>query len=127
MTTGKDACPPEDCGGVWGYQDLRDALADPAHERHEEMLEWLGLQTAAEFDPARFDPEEVNMALGAGEDAKDGRCTAPGRTNEQWPSGGRRRRASVRSGLSVSERRSAAGSGKKRSEALLTGIAAGAP
>jgi hypothetical protein len=67
---GKGACPPEDCGGVWGYQDLRDALAYPAHERHEEMLEWLGLQTAAEFDPARFDPEEVNMVFGAGEDAQ---------------------------------------------------------
>jgi hypothetical protein len=67
---GKGACPPEDCGGVWGYQDLRDALVDPAHERHEEMLEWLDLQTAAEFDPTRFDPEEVNGALGAGDDAQ---------------------------------------------------------
>jgi Plasmid pRiA4b ORF-3-like protein len=67
---GKGACPPEDCGGVWGYQDLRDALADPAHERHEEMLEWLGLQTAAEFDPARFDVEEINGVLGAGEDVQ---------------------------------------------------------
>jgi hypothetical protein len=67
---GKGACPPEDCGGVWGYQDLREALADPAHERHEEMLEWLGLQTAAEFDPVRFDPDEVNRALGASEDAQ---------------------------------------------------------
>ncbi len=67
---GEGACPPEDCGGVWGYQDLRDALADPAHERHEEMLEWLGLQTAVEFDPARFDVEEVNVALGGGEDVQ---------------------------------------------------------
>jgi Plasmid pRiA4b ORF-3-like protein len=67
---GKGACPPEDCGGVWGYQDLCEALADPAHERHEEMLEWLDLQTAAEFDPTRFDPEEVNRALGAGDDAQ---------------------------------------------------------
>lgn len=67
---GKGACPPEDCGGVWGYQDLRDALADLAHERHEEMLEWLGLQTAAELDAARFDVEEVNRALGASEDAR---------------------------------------------------------
>jgi hypothetical protein len=67
---GEGACPPEDCGGVWGYQDLRDALADPAHERHEEMLEWLGLQTAAKFDAARFDVEDVNRALGAGEDAR---------------------------------------------------------
>ena len=67
---GKGACPPEDCGGVWGYEELREALADPAHERHEEMLEWLGLQTAAEFDPARFDVEEVNGALVGGEDVQ---------------------------------------------------------
>lgn len=67
---GKGACPPEDCGGVWGYGDLREALADSAHDQHEEMLEWLGLQTAAEFDPARFDADEVNTALGAGDDAR---------------------------------------------------------
>ncbi|HZL49269.1 MAG TPA: plasmid pRiA4b ORF-3 family protein [Solirubrobacteraceae bacterium] len=66
---GKGACPPEDCGGVWGYEDLREALADSAHEQHEEMLEWLGLQTAAEFDPARFDMDRVKRALGAGDDA----------------------------------------------------------
>jgi hypothetical protein len=69
---GKGACPPEDCGGVWGYEDLCEALANPAHEQHQEMLEWLGLQTAAEFDPARFDAEEVNRALGSGDDARRG-------------------------------------------------------
>jgi hypothetical protein len=68
--TGNGACPPEDCGGVWGYEDLREALADPAHEQHAEMLEWLCLQAAAEFDPARFDVDEVNRALGAGDDAR---------------------------------------------------------
>ncbi len=67
---GKGACPPEDCGGVWGYEDLREVLADPAHERHAEMLEWLCLQAAAEFDPACFDVDEVNRALGGGEDAR---------------------------------------------------------
>lgn len=34
-------CPPEDVGGPWGYQEFREALADPAHERHAEILEWL--------------------------------------------------------------------------------------
>jgi hypothetical protein len=67
---GKGACPPEDCGGVWGYEDLREALADSAHERHEEMLEWLDLQTATEFDPARFDMDRVNRAFGAGDDVR---------------------------------------------------------
>jgi hypothetical protein len=68
--TGNGACPPEDCGGVWGYEDLRKVLADPAHEQHTEMLEWLCLQAVAEFDPARFDVDEVNRALGSGDDAR---------------------------------------------------------
>jgi hypothetical protein len=66
---GKGACPPEDCGGVWGYEHLREVLADPADEEHGEMLEWLGLQAAA-FDPARFDVDEVNRALGSGGNAR---------------------------------------------------------
>jgi hypothetical protein len=37
--TGKGACPPEDCGGVWGYGHLREVLADPTHEEHQDMLE----------------------------------------------------------------------------------------
>jgi hypothetical protein len=61
--TGKGRCPPEDCGGVWGYSDLRETLAQPDHEDHADMLEWLGLETAAEFDPHAFDAEEVNAAL----------------------------------------------------------------
>jgi hypothetical protein len=56
---GKGACPPEDCGGVWGYYDLLDALANPRHERHEELLEWLG----GPFDPEAFDLDEVNRML----------------------------------------------------------------
>ena len=60
---GKGACPPEDCGGPWGYADLRSALADPAHEQHGEQLEWLGLTDASEFDPSWFDVDEVNAAL----------------------------------------------------------------
>ncbi len=67
---GKGACPPEDCGGVWGYERLREVLADPADEEHGEMLEWLGLQAVAEFDPARFGVEEVNRVLGAGDDTQ---------------------------------------------------------
>jgi hypothetical protein len=47
----KGACPPEDCGGRWGYAELKEILADPAHERHQEMLDWLGLPNASGFDP----------------------------------------------------------------------------
>lgn len=54
---GKRACPPEDCGGSWGYETFLEAISDPAHERHYEMLEWVG----GEFDPAAFVPEEVDF------------------------------------------------------------------
>ncbi len=59
---GKRACPPEDCGGVWGYGDLLEVIQDPKHPEHEDMLEWLG----EEFDPEKFDVEAVNKALRRG-------------------------------------------------------------
>lgn len=55
---GARACPPEDCGGAWGYANLLKALADPNNEEHEEMLEWVG-----EIDPEEFDIEAVNRSL----------------------------------------------------------------
>ena len=56
---GKRACPPEDVGGVWGYDDFVEAVKDPNHPEHEDMLEWWG----DDFDPEAFDLEEVNEAL----------------------------------------------------------------
>ena len=32
-------CPPEDCGGPWGYAELLEAIKDPKHERHAELME----------------------------------------------------------------------------------------
>lgn len=52
---GKMACPPEDCGGVWGYQEMLDILKDPKHEEYEETVEWMG----EDFDPERFKPQDV--------------------------------------------------------------------
>ena len=52
---GEMQCPPEDCGGPWGYVRFLDALADPDHEEHEEYLTWIG----GSFDPWAFDPEDV--------------------------------------------------------------------
>ncbi len=51
LVAAKGACPPEDCGGRWGYTELKEILADPGHERHREMLDWLGLPDASAFDP----------------------------------------------------------------------------
>lgn len=60
---GRRAGPPEDCGGIWGYEDLVQILADPTHEDHVERLEWLGLDSAGQFDPDAFDLAGVNTAL----------------------------------------------------------------
>jgi Plasmid pRiA4b ORF-3-like protein len=57
--TGKRNCPPEDCGGVWGYADFLEAIKDPQHPEHDELLEWVG----EEFDPEAFDLVGLNEAL----------------------------------------------------------------
>jgi hypothetical protein len=44
-------CPPEDCGGSWGYMDMLAAIRDPAHERHSEYIGSLG----SDFDPGIVD------------------------------------------------------------------------
>jgi len=56
---GKGACPPEDCGGAWGYAELLSILADPEDPEHEERLEWLG----GTWDAAAFDLEATNRRL----------------------------------------------------------------
>ncbi|MDR1079789.1 MAG: plasmid pRiA4b ORF-3 family protein [Deltaproteobacteria bacterium] len=56
---GAMACPPEDCGGPYGYQNLLEILADPDHEEHEEMMEWTG----GPIDPKEFDLELINRML----------------------------------------------------------------
>ena len=61
-TAGKRACPPEDVGGVWGYESFLEAIRDPQHPEHAEMLEWVG----GEFDPELFDLAAVNKALRTG-------------------------------------------------------------
>ena len=58
-TDGELACPPEDCGGIPGFYDLREALSDPNHERHEEMLDWIG----DEFAPQAFSVDKANQML----------------------------------------------------------------
>jgi hypothetical protein len=62
-TGGRRATPPEDCGGIWSYADLLDVLADPAHPEHQNSLDWLGLGSASEFDPAAFDASAITKAL----------------------------------------------------------------
>lgn len=55
---GRRACPPEDCGGPWGYADLLDSLgAQPGVSA--ELLDFIG----PDFDPASFDPSDFALNL----------------------------------------------------------------
>jgi hypothetical protein len=56
---GERACPPEDCGSVWGYADLLKIIRNPKHKEYESMMEWLG----GEFDPEAFDRDKINNYL----------------------------------------------------------------
>jgi hypothetical protein len=68
---GARACPPEDCGGIGGYEDLLRITRDPSHDEYESKMEWLGRR----YDPDAFDPKKVrfddpkkrwNVAIGNG-------------------------------------------------------------
>lgn len=69
---GARACPPEDCGGIWGYADFIEAIQNPDNERHEELLEWIG----GSFDPEAFDAAKATKAMKKG-------C----RTGGEWQAG----------------------------------------
>ena len=56
---GERACPPEDVGSPSGYMDYLEAMRDPSHPDHEQMVEWRG----PSFDPERFDPAGINRRL----------------------------------------------------------------
>jgi hypothetical protein len=58
---GERACPPEDVGGVWGFETFLEALADPNHEEHEMYAEW-----GASFDPEVFDPVKTTRQMKVG-------------------------------------------------------------
>jgi hypothetical protein len=58
-TGGKGNCPPEDCGGVWGYADLLEIISNPGHKEYPDMMEWIG----EGFDPEYFDIDEINKML----------------------------------------------------------------
>ena len=59
--TGRKACPPEDCGGIWGYYNLLAAVKDPSHPEHQHWREWQ----EQSFDPDLFDQAAVNHRLRA--------------------------------------------------------------
>ena len=56
---GERACPPEDVGGIYGYQEFLSKLADPGNPERAELLEWVG----GSFDPEAFDTERATKAM----------------------------------------------------------------
>ncbi|MFP4323824.1 MAG: IS1096 element passenger TnpR family protein [Anaerolineales bacterium] len=60
IIAGARACPPEDVGGIWGYEEFCEAMADPKHPEHEDYKEWFG----GPYDPEAFDLAARNAQLG---------------------------------------------------------------
>ena len=58
LVDAKGRCPPEDVGGPWGYAEYLDAMSDPTHTRHAELIDWLGRR-----DPSVIDRQAMTTAL----------------------------------------------------------------
>jgi hypothetical protein len=59
LLSAKGRCPPEDVGGPWGYAEYLEAMADPNHERHDDMVNWRG----PDFDPHTVDEADIQRQL----------------------------------------------------------------
>ena len=51
--------PPEDCGGIWGFENFKEVMSDPKHEEHESMKEWYGER----FNPEKFSIRDANREI----------------------------------------------------------------
>ncbi len=58
---GERRSPPEDVGGVTGFMEFLEAVLDPLHEEHEQMVTWYGKP----FDPADIDDGWMRLRLSA--------------------------------------------------------------
>lgn len=56
---GERHCPPEDCGGAWGYVDILNVLKNTKHPEYKHYKAWLG----DNFNPDRFELNDINKAL----------------------------------------------------------------
>lgn len=54
---GERACPPEDVGGISGYENFLIIIKNPKHKEHKEYLEWVG----GKYEPEKFDPKRVKF------------------------------------------------------------------
>ncbi|MCE2789900.1 MAG: plasmid pRiA4b ORF-3 family protein [Saprospiraceae bacterium] len=60
IISGENACPPEDCGGIYGYKHLMEVMKNPKHADYYETREWLGLT----FNPFKYSVDAQNKKLG---------------------------------------------------------------
>ena len=60
---GKGKCPPEDCGGIHGYQNFLEILSDPKDPEYEETREWAWLGEGEEWDVNEFDLEKADARM----------------------------------------------------------------
>jgi hypothetical protein len=59
---GESATPPEDCGGVHGFEDLKSVLTQPKTAKYRDIRDWLKNRHAKvywPFDPCVFDQAKV--------------------------------------------------------------------
>ncbi len=63
LLAGKGACPPEDCGGIWGYDEMKEVLKDPKNEEYTDYAEWLGLEKGETWDAAHFEIEPLRLRM----------------------------------------------------------------
>lgn len=63
IETGKGQCPPEDCGGPWGYMQMKETLENPRNPEYKNYKEWLGLAKKEKWDPTHYDLEYHQKSL----------------------------------------------------------------
>ncbi|WP_285243587.1 plasmid pRiA4b ORF-3 family protein [Pseudarthrobacter sp. fls2-241-R2A-127] len=80
LVDGARRAPLEDSGGIYGYHDLLDALADPGHEKHNDLQAWIAWTAGPwqEFDPEQLEIDTVNKELALLFPAPDAKQHRPG-------------------------------------------------
>lgn len=63
ILAGEQACPPEDCGGVWGYANLLQVLSNPTDPEYKDMRSWVREMTGGPFKPDVFNLKKANTNL----------------------------------------------------------------
>ena len=64
LLDGKGCCPPEDCGGPWGYENLKEVMDNPKHPEYKEMKNWLNqVMAIKKFDAGYFNLEETKKLV----------------------------------------------------------------